>query len=127
MYAGCASCQSRQHLHELFADLSYDSNFQDKPDHQELIVPREEVGKCMYMGNPLWHIDYTRCNLMLGGLKRLKSCMQMQGLVYHFQRRAGARQWSHEGVQADVQLSCVLWLIICQKWSVLLEIWLLLT
>ena len=53
----------RQYLHELFPDLSLEANFQDEPDHQELIVPREDIGPRLYTGDSSLHTDYTRCDL----------------------------------------------------------------
>ncbi|KAL3146706.1 hypothetical protein ABBQ38_014695 [Trebouxia sp. C0009 RCD-2024] len=38
----------RQYLHELFPDLSVDANYEEEPDHHQLIVPRDELtqGSC---------------------------------------------------------------------------------
>ena len=33
----------RQYLHELFPDLSVDANYEEEPDHHQLIVPRDEL------------------------------------------------------------------------------------
>ena len=52
----------RQYLHELFPDLSLEENFKDDPDHQELIVPREELVDHLRAGNSSFLIDYTRCD-----------------------------------------------------------------
>ena len=33
----------RQYLHELFPDLTVDANYEEEPDHHELVVLREKV------------------------------------------------------------------------------------
>ena len=49
-----------QYLHELFPDLSLDANFEEEPDHQELVVAREDLGDRIETGNVSLHTDYTR-------------------------------------------------------------------
>jgi len=33
----------KQYLHELFPDLSVEANFEEEPNHYELVVPRDDV------------------------------------------------------------------------------------
>ena len=38
----------RQYLHELFPDLSVETNYEDEPDHHQLTIPRDEFSKDSY-------------------------------------------------------------------------------
>ena len=38
----------RQYLHELFPDLSLEANYEEEPDHHQLIVPRDDFLKDSY-------------------------------------------------------------------------------
>lgn len=49
----------RQYLHELFPDLSVDANYEEEPDHHQLIVLREDFVNVSY------HADVTRCGPLM--------------------------------------------------------------
>ena len=59
----------RQYLHELFPDLSVEANFEEEPDHHQLMVPRDEFQKesCPVSLSA----DVTRCDSL---------CIQGHGL-----------------------------------------------